>query len=222
MPGLPAAITRAPLRTFRPQDLADVYTQPSVQLHRLVRQGRVRKIAHGYYLAVPDDQGPGWAPTLEAVAAGIATAIFGERVPVLMHLTAARLHGAVPRAIAEAFVAAPRQHDPIRILAPRPAAITFVARDVDDLDAVLHRTDLGPALITTPEQTVLDLAKRPHLSAIPEECRAAARALLPRCDRDRLIELASAQRASAPLRRLRDHLQAFERPRGGVHALAGQ
>src|SRR5688572_22768126 len=105
MPGLPAAITRAPLRTFRPQDLVNVYSQPNVQLHRLTRQGRIRKVAHGYYIAVPDDRGPTWAPSLEAVAGGIATAIFGERVPVLMHLTAARLHGAVPRAIAEAFVA---------------------------------------------------------------------------------------------------------------------
>jgi predicted transcriptional regulator of viral defense system len=205
MSGLPAAITRAPLRTFRPQDLAEAYTQPNVQLHRLTRQGRVRRVAHGYYVTVPDDRGPNWAPSLEAVAGGIATAIFGERVPVLMHLTAARLHGAVPRALAEAFAAVPRQHDPIRLVAPRPATITFVARDIDALDAVLHQTDLGPVLTTTREQTVLDLAKRPRLSAVPDESLAAARALLARCDPDRLLELARAQRAIAPLGRLRAH-----------------
>lgn len=203
MPGLPAAITRAPLRTFRPQDLAQTYTQPNVQLHRLTRQNRVKKAAHGLYYAVPDDQDPTWVPTLEALAAGVATALFGERVPVLMHLTAARLHGALPRAIGRAFVAAPRQHRPLEV-ADRPGAtILFVTRDVDALDATLVRTDLGPVLATTPEQTVLDLTKRPDLGGMPEEVEAAVRVLLPRCDEDRLQELAREQRMVRTLNRLR-------------------
>jgi len=200
---LPGVITRAPLRTFRPQDLAEVYSQPSVQLHRLTQDPRVRKAAHGLYYTVPDDQDPTWTPTLEAVAAGVATAIFGERVPVLMHLTAARLLGALPRAIGQAFVAVPRQHAPLH-LADRPAAtVTFVARNVDGLDAVLQRTDLGPALVTTPEQTVLDLTKRPELGDMPGECRDAARVLLPRCDEQRLEEIAREQRMVRTLERLR-------------------
>lgn len=203
MPGLPAAITRAPLRTFRPQDLAQTYTQPNVQLHRLTRQNRVKKAAHGLYYAVPDDQDLTWVPTLEALAAGVATALFGERVPVLMHLTAARLHGALPRAIGRAFVAAPRQHRPLEV-ADRPGAtILFVTRDVDALDATLVRTDLGPVLATTPEQTVLDLTKRPDLGGMPEEVEAAVRVLLPRCDEDRLQELAREQRMVRTLNRLR-------------------
>jgi AbiEi antitoxin C-terminal domain len=202
---LPGVITRAPLRTFRPQDLAEVYSQPSVQLHRLIQDPRVRKAAHGLYYTVPDDQDPAWTPTLEAVAAGVATALFGERVPVLMHLTAARLLGALPRAIGRAFVAVPRQHAPLD-LTDRPAAtVTFVARDVDGLDAVLRPTDLGPALLTTPEQTVLDLTKRPTLGGMPDECRAATRVLLPRCDEARLEEIARAQRMVRTLDRL--HLQ---------------
>ena len=203
MPGLPTAITRAPLRTFRPQDLAGTYTQPNVQLHRLTRQRRVKKAAHGLYYAVPDDQGPTWVPTLEALAAGVATAIYGERVPVLMHLTAARLHGALPRAIGQAFVAAPRHHAPIQVTDRTAGTITFITRDVDTLDAVLHQTDLGPALVTTPEQTVLDLTKRPGLGGMPEECRAAVGVLLPRCDEDRLAELAREQRMVRTLDRLR-------------------
>lgn len=203
MAGLPAAITRAPLRTFRPQDLAQTYTQPNVQLHRLTRQNRVKKAAHGLYYAVPDDQDPTWVPTLEALAAGVATALFGERVPVLMHLTAARLHGALPRAIGRAFVAAPRQHRPLEV-ADRPGAtILFVTRDVDALDATLVRTDLGPVLATTPEQTVLDLTKRPDLGGMPEEVEAAVRVLLPRCDENRLQELAREQRMVRTLNRLR-------------------
>jgi len=200
---LPGAITRAPLRTFRPQDLDGVYSQPRVQLHRLMRDPRVRKAAHGLYYTVPDDQDPTWTPTLEAVAAGIATAVFGERVPVLMHLTAARLLGALPRAIGQAFVAVPRQHAPLHLVDRPAATVTFVARDVDGLDAVLHPTDLGPALVTTPEQTVLDLTKRPGLGGLADECRAATRVLLPRCDPERLDEIAREQRMVRTLDRLR-------------------
>ncbi len=203
MPGLPIAITRAPLRTFRPQDLAGTYTQPNVQLHRLARQHRVKRAAHGLYYAVPDDQGPTWVPTLEALAAGVATALFGERVPVLMHLTAARLHGALPRALGRAFVAAPRHHAPIQVTDRPAGTITFIARDVDKLDAVLHPTDLGRALITSPEQTVLDLTKRPGLGGMPEECHAALDVLLPRCDEDHLVQLAREQRMVRTLDRLR-------------------
>jgi len=196
------AITRAPLRTFRPQDLADTYTQPNVQLHRLTHQGRVKKAAHGLYYAIPDDQHPTWTPTIEALAAGVATAIFGERVPVLMHLSAARMLGANPRAIARAFVATPKQHAPIQ-LADRPrGTIAFIARDVDRLDAALHATDLGETLVTSAEQTVLDLAKRPNLGGMPEACREAIGNLLPRCDREQLHDLAETQRMRRTLDRV--------------------
>lgn len=200
--GLPAAITRAPLRTFRPMDLHDTYAQPSEALHRLTRQGRVRKVAHGYYVAVPDDQNELWWPAIEDVAAGVATAIYGERVPVLMHLTAARLHGAVPRALAVAVVAVPEQHDPIRLLAERAGTIRFVRRDVAALDAVLRHVELGAVLITTPEQTLLDIARRPRLVPAEGEAADAVRGLLPRCDRQRLHRLAAEQRMRATLKRV--------------------
>ncbi|WP_211660518.1 type IV toxin-antitoxin system AbiEi family antitoxin domain-containing protein [Modestobacter muralis] len=200
---LPDAMTRAPLRTVRPQDLAAVYTQPSVQLTRLVRQGRVRRAAPGIYYALPDDRDAAWLPTLEALAAGAATALYGERVPVLMHLTAARLLGALPRAIAQAVVAVPGRHRDLPVLDRPAGVIRFVTRDVDALDATLVRTDLGPVLATGPEQTVLDLTKRPGLGGLPDECRSAVRTLLPRCAPERLDELARAQRMVGTLRRLR-------------------
>ncbi|MGQ0625671.1 MAG: type IV toxin-antitoxin system AbiEi family antitoxin domain-containing protein [Sporichthyaceae bacterium] len=201
--GLPAAMTRAPLRTFRPRDLTGSYAQPSEALHRLTRQGRVRTLAHGYYVAVPDDEGPLWHPQIEDIAAGVATAIYGERVPVLMHLTAARLHGAIPRAVGIALVAVPEQHDPIRLSGERGGTVRFVKRAVEQLDAVLRRIELGFALATTPEQTVLDLARRPALGGMEVEAREAVRALWSRCDQDRLDELAGVQRMAATLRRLR-------------------
>lgn len=200
--GLPTAMTRAPLRTFRPRDLAEVYAQPSEALHRLAGQGRVRRVAHGYYVAVPDDENDLWWPAVEDVAAGVATAIFGERVPVLMHLTAARLHGAVPRALAVAVVAVPEQHEPVRLLGTRAGTVRFVRREVAQLDAVLRRLELGPALVTTPEQTVLDLARRPRLVGLEGEAADAVRQLLPRCDRDRLQRLAAEQRMRATLARV--------------------
>lgn len=203
MAQLPELMTRAPLRTVRPRDLAAVYTQPNVQLARLTRQGRVRRAAPGIYYALPDDRDATWLPTLEALAAGAATALYGERVPVLMHLTAARLLGALPRAIAHAVVAVPTQHRALPVLDRPTGVLTFVTRDVDALDATLVRTDLGPALVTSPEQTVLDLTKRPALGGMPDECRSAVATLLPTCTLERLDELAHNQRMVRTLQRLR-------------------
>ncbi|MGH3384234.1 MAG: hypothetical protein ACRDO1_06625 [Nocardioidaceae bacterium] len=66
-------------------------------------------------------------------------------------------------------------------------------------------TDLGETLITTPEQTALDLAKRPDLGELPDQVRDAITTLLPRCDLDRIGDLAREQRASGALHAIRDH-----------------
>lgn len=80
----------------------------------------------------------------------------------------------------------------------------FVRRDTDAIDAERLPTDLGPALVTGVEQTVLDLAHRPELGGLPDEVPSAVRALLPRFDDERLEELAGAQRLRAARRRARD------------------
>lgn len=54
--------------------------------------------------------------------------------------------------------------------------------------------------MTTPEQTVLDLARRPDLGGVEDQVRDAARILIARADVDLLDELAKAQRARASLR----------------------
>ena len=64
-------------------------------------------------------------------------------------------------------------------------------------------TDLGGALVTTAEQTLLDLAHRPNLGEVPDEARAAVRALWPRVDPATLEELAGEQRLRSALRRAR-------------------
>ena len=169
---IPAALTQAPLKTIRPRDAAAVYPHPRPQLARLAEHGLLHRLADGYYVVVPQEMvGRTWIPGLEAVAAGLATAIFGPNDIVVMGLSAARLHGAIPRALATAIVAVPRQHRPIT-LTDRPATVTFVKRDTGALDAERVGTELGAVLVTTPEQTILDLAHRPALG--DNESRAVA------------------------------------------------
>lgn len=205
---VPRELAALPLRTLRPQDAGRVYAQPRGEMRRLERRGALHRLAHGYYVVVPQDQtGTEWMPALEAAAAGIATADFGPANAILMGVSAARLHGAIPRAIGTAVVAVPAQRNAIT-LADRVATVRFVKRDTGRLDAERMRTELGPVLVTTPEQTVLDLARRPELGDAEGEVRDAVRILIARADVGLLDELAAAQRARATLRRARDWARA--------------
>ena len=195
-------VARAPLRTIRTNDLAVVYAYPRQEARALERRGLLHHLAHGFYCAVPLEHDPvAWRPTIEAAAAGIATAIYGDRVPVLTGLTAARVHRALPRAIGVAFVAVPAQRRPLQ-LADRSGEIRFVARAVADLDAVLVTTDLGQVLATTPEQTVLDLA-RANPRGEDADAWEVIETLWPECDQVVLEGVAGRQRRRATLARLR-------------------
>lgn len=178
-----------------------MYAHPRPELSRLADRGVLHRVAHGYYIVVPQDHvGRVWLPGLEAAAAGIASTIYGADRAVVMGVSAARLLGAIPRALATAIVAAPYRHRPIELI-DRPATLRFVQRDTDALDAERIDTPLGAALVTTPEQTVLDLARRPLLGNAETEIPGAIAILYRRSDRDRLEELAKEQRMVASLRR---------------------
>jgi len=193
---------RAPLRTIRTKDLAEVYAHPRQAACALERRGLLHRLAHGFYCAVPAEHNPAmWRPTIEAAAAGIASALYGDRVPVLTGLTAARVHRALPRAIGVAFAAVPAQRRPLQ-LRDRQGSIHFVSRAVADLDAELVTTDLGQALVTTPEQTVLDLA-RADPRGQDADAQEAIDALWPECSQTALAEIAGGQRMRATLARLR-------------------
>jgi hypothetical protein len=125
----------------------------------------------------------------------------------LMGLSAARIHGAVPRALAVAVVAVPKQRPSLRLLRP-DAEVIFVTRDVGRLDLERTRTGLGDGWVTSVEQTVLDLAARPALGGLADAADEAVRALLPRADRDLLADLARGQRLRASLDRLTRRLGA--------------
>lgn len=201
---VPAVLAARPLRTFRTGQAEDTYAYPGPEIARLREHGLLHRLANGYYVVIPQEMlGRRWIPDLEAAAAGIATTIYGYDDIVVMGLSAARLHGAIPRALATAIVAVPRQHRPIR-LTDRPAVVRFVQRSTAALDVERIRTDLGPTLTTTPEQTILDLAHRPTLGDSAAEVPAAVGVLYARADPHRLRQLATEQRRLASLRRAED------------------
>lgn len=56
-------------------------------------------------------------------------------------------------------------------------------------------------MVTSLEPTVLDLARRPPIGVAEDQIAEALRALLPRCDREILDELAAQQRCVSALER---------------------
>lgn len=201
--GLPPALARRAFGVLRPIDAGAVYARPRQEFTRLVDRGVLRKVATGYYAIVPPHSTDrNWLPTLEAVAYGIAATDYGTDAAVLMGLSAARLHGAIPRALAVAVVAVEKNR-PSVALADRDAKVVFVRRNIARLDAERFSTDLGGALVTTAEQTLLDLAHRPDVGGVPDEARAAVRALWPRADASTLEQLAGGQRLRTAMRRAR-------------------
>ena len=192
---------RAPLRTIRTAELAFAYAHPRQEARELERRGLLHHLAHGIYCTVPSESDPAtWRPTLEAATAAVATALYGDRVPVLTGLTAARMHRALPRAIGIGYVAVPTRRRALR-LADRDGEVRFVTRAVAELDAVAMTTELGLVLVTTPEQTVLDLA-RADPRAQDLDSQEAIGALWPGCDPTVLREIAGQQRMRATYARV--------------------
>lgn len=201
--GLPAGLTSAPVPLVTAASAAQVYSHPRPQVARLVRAGLLHRVSPGRYIIVPQNRvgDDGWLPTMEGAAAAIAMAEFGRDNAVLMGVSAARVHHAIPRALAVAVVAVPTRKAPLR-LTDRDARCIFVQQDTDLLDAELTQTDLGECLVTTVEQTVLDLAHRPGLGGVAADVHLAIAGLLPRCNRQRLERIATTGRRGRALQRL--------------------
>jgi predicted transcriptional regulator of viral defense system len=196
--GIPPELAQAPLRTIRVRDV-EIYAHPRPQLARLAHRGLLHRLADGFYAVVPQDRTDGtWLPTLEGAAAGIGAAEFGAGQYALMGVTAARAHHVIPRAIAVAYVAAPRRRKELR-LTDREAVIRFLPRDIGTVRVEMLPTDLGACLVTTPEQTVLDVAHLRNTADLEAEAQDAIRALLPRCDPETLTEIAEEQRLGRAL-----------------------
>jgi hypothetical protein len=94
----------------------------------------------------------------------------------------------------------PVQRRPIRLL-DTSWQVRFVKRDVARLDAERIGTELGPVLVTTPEQTILDLATPQILERGLLDEREAIESLADRADPALLAEVAASQRLRAALAR---------------------
>ncbi len=156
-----ASIASLKKAVLRPHDAKEIYTQPALQFKRLEKTGVLLKLAHGYYLLIPEAmRGKAWRPEIEALALALGQADYGKNEVALMHISAARIHGAIPRAIALAVLAVPKQRP---MLETKLGRIIFVKRDVSELRRMRIDTELGSGWATNLEQTTLDLAKRENL-----------------------------------------------------------
>jgi len=156
-----ASIASLKKGVLRPHDAKEIYTQPALQFKRLEKTGVLLKLAHGYYLLIPEAmRGKAWRPEIEALALALGQADYGKNEVALMHISAARIHGAIPRAIALAVLAVPKQRP---MLETKLGRIIFVKRNVSELRRMRIDTELGSGWATNLEQTTLDLAKRENL-----------------------------------------------------------
>lgn len=196
----PARLAQTGNRVLTPGEFRDVYANPWDEFARMTGTGALAKLARGYYLLVPEEQRSGfWLPEVEGVALGIAIADYGRDAVALMGPSAARVLGAIPRALATATLAIPRQR---KALATTAGQVQFVTREVARLDTQRIVTDITTGWVTTPEQTVLDLADRPSLGGItPATAEEAIQTLTARCDQQLVARLARAQHKIAAWQR---------------------
>jgi len=197
--GIPPGLARRPNRVLRPKDAQDVYEYPRAEFARLADRGVLRRLATGYFALVPQERlgDRRWTPGIEAAALGIAQADYGAAAVALMGVSAARHHSAIPRALALAVVAVPKQRPRMETEVGR---IVFVKRDVSRLD--LERVDmrLTAGWVTTIEQTLLDLSARPTLGNVDQRTiNEAVKALAARADWTLVAHLAKEQHKPAAL-----------------------
>jgi hypothetical protein len=135
-----------------------------------------------------------------ATAWAIAAADYGVDATAVCGPSAARHHGLIPRELAVAFVAVPKQRPKLALLG---GEARFLRREVTRLDVERWNSGLGEGWVTTLEQTALDLATRRHRWMLPEgELDEAIAAAAPRLDRALVSELGRAQRHRAAAERL--------------------
>ncbi|MDX3658557.1 type IV toxin-antitoxin system AbiEi family antitoxin [Streptomyces sp. ID05-26A] len=201
---IPTKLARRANKVLRPRDAADVYAHPRSEFERLLEQAVLCYISTGYYALAPMDRlgDPRWRPDLAAAALGVAQADYGRDAVALMSITAARRHGALPRAIGTAVVAVPKQRP---VLHTRMGDVVFVKRDVGRLDLQQVETELTAGWMTTPEQTALDIAARPKLGGVgAADVEEILRALTRRIDWAVTEELARDQHRPAALARVKE------------------
>ena len=187
---------------LRPRDAREMYSQPARQFNYWEKEGVLLKVAHGYFAHIPEvSRGGHWRPEIEALALGIGQADYGKNEVALMHISAARIHGAIPRALAVAVVAVPKRRPSLETTCGR---IIFVQRNVSSLKKIRIDTELATGWCTSIEQTALDLAGRPDLvEGLTGVTRDAARTLFDRVSEKKLQAVIREQRMGSALVRLK-------------------
>ena len=187
---------------LRPRDAVEMYSQPARQFNYWEKEGVLLKAAHGYYVHIPEaSRGTNWRPEIETLALGIGQADYGKSEVALMHISAARTLGALPRALAVAVLAVPKRRPDLESNFGR---IIFVQRDVSSLKKIRVETELATGWCTSVEQTALDLAGRPNLvKGLTEVTQDAARILYGRVDEKKLQTIIEVQRMGSALNRLK-------------------
>jgi len=201
--GIPPSLARRANRVLRPRDATTVYAHPRAELARLARNHAAVALAAGYYALVPMNRlgDAAWRPDLDAAGLGIAQADYGVDAVTMVSTSAARHHGAIPRALGVAVIAVPKQRPPVDTQFGR---VVFTKRDTSLLDLQRINTELGVGWVTTPEQTMLDLAARPELGGLPRsQVDEAIRALDQQVDHALVENLAAAQHLPGALRSIR-------------------
>lgn len=200
--GINARLLAAHPPVIRPQD-ATWWKTPRKQLARLAKVGVVATPAHGVYVVVPPARlgDAAWRPTLEGFALALAQRLAGADRVALMAISAARIHGALPRAVEIAVVAGTQRARPLRTAW---GDVLFVRRPVDGLDLQRTSTDLTEGWVTTVEQTILDVADRPHVGDLDDQTSSEVLiALAARADWQLVANLAQRQRRRAAFARAR-------------------
>lgn len=163
--------------------------------------GAILRVAHGAYVLVPERErrrDPDWRPPLERVALGIAAAEFGANDVALVGLSAARVHGVIPRALGIATVSYPSTRP--RDIETLAGTVRTYRRLIDQMDTVWLRNDLISGLVTSVEMTMLDLAsKAPKWPISPSDRNLAIRLLAARADWDLVQEIAEQYRKRSSL-----------------------
>lgn len=175
------ALGRAPLMTMTLEQIKelDLSSNPWRDVNALIEEGMAFRLARGVYTAIPLNKGSRWRPMLEIQALALATARYGDAA--LMGLGAARYWHGIPRAIGTTVVAVPGGRD--RTVAVGRGKALFVPRDLRSLDLFVADTALGQGLVTSPAQTILDLAQDPELGGLPSEALDAIANLEPQVSR---------------------------------------
>ena len=206
--GTRVRVAARPMRAVRPVDLEGAYVNPRAVLAKQAMTGKVHKLARGVFVAPPDTVADPvrWRPGFEAAAGAVGTAIFGPEGVVAVGMTAARMHRVVPRARAAADLAVTARHRPVDLTDRTHGRVRFVTRDIATLDTRPMTTELGTMRVTTPEQTLVDLAA--GVDVDDPDVGDAMRALARRVTWDRVYGLAAHQRGA---RKALPRLRALER-----------